>query len=61
VSYVLGMVGGVIAVSSGNPQLYPAIGVLLAWLGSIPVSIWALKVALKKSHGGCRIAFVKDA
>ncbi len=61
VGAVLGGIGGFIVGASGNPQMGTSVGALLGWLGSIPVSIWALKVALSKSHGGYRLAFIKDA
>ncbi len=57
----LGGIGGFIVGASGNPQMGASVGALLGWLGSIPVSIWALKAALSKRHGGYRLALIKDA
>ncbi|MCS1410315.1 MAG: hypothetical protein M2R45_03507 [Verrucomicrobia subdivision 3 bacterium] len=51
---VSGLVGVVLSLFSG------VIVFMLGWLGSIPVSIWALKVALSKKHGGCSIILVKS-
>ena len=55
----LGFIGGFIVVAAGWPELVGAVGALLGWLGSIPVSIWALKAALSKKHGGYSVALVK--
>jgi hypothetical protein len=61
VGAVLGGIGGFIVGATGNPQMSASVGALLGWLGSIPVSIWALKSALSKKHGGYRVALLKDA
>ena len=59
VGFVLGFIGGFVVGAAGRPELGGAVGALLGWLGSIPVSIWALKAALEKSHGGYKLALVK--
>ena len=51
VGAILGGIGGFIFAAYGNPQMSGSVGALLGWLGSIPVSIWALKAALSKKHG----------
>ena len=56
---VLGGIGGFIVAAAGSPQIGGAVGALLGWLGSIPVSIWALKAALSKQHGGYSLVMVK--
>lgn len=59
VGAILGFVGGFIVGAAGQPELGGAVGALLGWLASIPVSIWALKAALSKKHGGYSVAMVK--
>ncbi len=44
----LGFCAGFILALNGHPELGRPMGALLGWLGSIPVSIWALKAALEK-------------
>ncbi len=58
VSLVLGFIGGFIVGAAGYPGLGAPVGAILAWLGSIPVSIWALKAALLKEHGGYSVELV---
>ena len=57
----LGFIGGAIVGAAGRPELGGAVGAVIGWLASIPASIWALKSALNKRHGGFRIALFKDA
>ena len=59
--FVLGFIGGVIVGAMGHPQLGTPVGALLGWLGSIPVSIWALRAALAGKYGGHRLALVREA
>ena len=61
VGLVLGFIGGFIVGAAGSPQLGGAVGAILGWLGSIPVSIWALKAALSKKHGGYSITLSQGA
>ncbi len=58
--FVLGFIGGVIVGMAGHPELGGAVGAVLGWLGSIPVSIWALKTALTKKYGDYSFVMVKD-
>lgn len=60
VGAILGFIGGFIVGVAGRPELSGAVGALLGWLGSIPVSIWALKAALSKKHGGYSIVFTRN-
>jgi hypothetical protein len=61
VGFVLGFIGGFIVFAAGKPDLARAIGAILGWLGSIPVSIWALKTALSKKHDGFSLVLVKSS
>ena len=49
---LLGGIGGFIVAAWGSPEISGAIGALLGWLASIPVSIWALRAALRKKRDG---------
>lgn len=60
VGAILGFIGGYIFMAVGRPELAGIIGALLGWLASIPVSIWALRAALSKKHGGYSVALVKS-
>ena len=59
VGAILGFIGGFIVGVAGYPELGGAIGMILGWLSSIPVTIWALKAALSKEHGGYSVASVR--
>ncbi len=59
VGAVLGGIGGFIVGFAGFPELGGAVGALMGWLSSIPVSIWALKAALGKQHGGWSIRLIQ--
>lgn len=61
VGFILGFIGVFIGSAAGRPELGGAVGALLGWLGSIPVSIWALKAALSKKHGGYSVVLVKSS
>lgn len=56
---VLGAIGGFIVGVAGSPQLGGAVGSLLGFFASIPVSIWALKSALSKTYGNYAMVLVK--
>lgn len=59
---LLGFVGGLmVGMIGGSSELSGAVGALLGWLISIPVSMWALKAALSKKHGGYSVALVKPS
>jgi hypothetical protein len=60
VGFVLGAVGGFIVGAAGHVELAGAVGGLLGWLGGLVVSIFALKVALSKKHGGHSVVLVKS-
>ena len=59
--FVLGFIGGFMLAIAGRGELSATVGAILGWLGSIPVSIWALKAALAKQHGGYSIALMKPS
>lgn len=61
VGFVLGALAGVALGLAGYPHEAGIAGALLGWLGSIPVSMWALYAALKKPHGGYSVALVRPA
>ncbi len=58
VGVVLGAIGGGIAGAVGRVDLSGMIGVVLGYLGSIPVSMYAMKVVLGKQFNGFKIAVV---
>lgn len=55
---VLGFIGGFIVGIAGSPQLGGAIGGIMGFIGSIPVSIWSLQKALSKKYGKFSIVLV---
>jgi hypothetical protein len=55
----LGLVGGLIVGGAGHPELGGAVGALLGWCASIPVSIAVLRMVLRKQFSGFAIKFVK--
>jgi Mg/Co/Ni transporter MgtE len=59
VGAVLGAIGGFAMGISGRSDLAGAAGALMGWLGSIPVSVWALKAALSRRHGGYSVVLVE--
>lgn len=48
--FFLGFIGGFIAAATGHPEIAATAGALFGYLGSIPASIWALKVAIEKHN-----------
>ena len=44
---VLGALGGFVVGFAGFPRAAPAVGALMGWVGTIPVSFWALYATLK--------------
>lgn len=58
-SFVLGFIGGFIVGVGGRSDFPADVVVPFAILVSIPVSVWALKAALSKQHGGYSVALVK--
>lgn len=54
----LGAIGGGIAGAVGRVDIAGMIGVVLGYLGSIPVSMYAMKVVLGKQFNGFRVAVV---
>ena len=61
VGMVLGFLGGFTVGVMGYPELGGIAGAILGWIGSIPISIWALKAALSKEHGGYSVVLIKSA
>lgn len=47
---VLGGIGGLIVGMAGRPDLGAIVGAALGWLGSIPVSLLVLGIALRKRY-----------
>lgn len=56
--FILGFVGGVILVLVGEGESSALVGGILGYLGSIPVSIWAMKKILGMEFNGFSIAIV---
>ena len=56
---VLGAIGGFIVGFAGSPELGGAVGALLGFFATIPVSIWALKSALSKTYGSYAVVLIK--
>lgn len=52
---ILGYLGGIIAASFGRADLSAAVGGVLGWLASIPISIWAIRRTLTKTYPGFSI------
>jgi Mg/Co/Ni transporter MgtE len=59
VGAILGFIVGFTLAVAGARQLGDPAHMLLGWLGSIPVSIWALKTALSKKYGGYSVVLMK--
>lgn len=58
--FVLGFIGGVIVALMGKPELGAAVGGVLGYLGSIPVSIYVMKVILTKKFKTFSIVLIKN-
>lgn len=56
----LGAVGGGIAGAVGHVDKAGMIGVVLGYLGSIPVSMYAMKVVLGKQFNGFRVVLLQQ-
>jgi hypothetical protein len=56
---LLGFGGGIVVGAAGHPELGGAVGALLGWLGSIPVTIAVLRIVLRKQFGSFAIKLVK--
>lgn len=52
---ILGYVGGIVVASVGRADLSAAVGGVLGWLASIPISVWAIRRALTKTYPGFSI------
>jgi len=46
----LGFIGGFLAGVAGRADLATLVGLIFAWLGSIPLSVVVLRIALKKKY-----------
>lgn len=55
----LGLSGGIVVGIAGHGELGGAVGALLGWLGSIPVSIAVLRIVLRKQFNGFTIKLVR--
>lgn len=54
-----GVLGFILAFMGANKEVIEAVVMLFAAVFTIPLSIWALKVALSKRHGGYSVVLVK--
>ena len=61
IGLVLGFIGGLLALLFGQPQIGPAVGGLMDWVGSIPVSVWALKASLSKKRAKYKIVLLGNS
>ncbi len=59
VGALLGAAGGFVVGVAGSPKLGGPVGMLCGWLGSIPVSIWAMKSALSKKYSDFSVVLIK--
>ena len=60
VGFILGVIGGVVVGVMGKPDLGAMVGGILGYLGSIPVSIYVMKVILNKKYNKFSIALVSQ-
>ena len=60
VGFILGAIGGVVVGVMGKPDLGAMVGGILGYLGSIPVSIYVMKVILNKKYNKFSIALVSQ-
>ena len=58
VGFILGTIGGAVVGVMGKPDLGAIVGSILGYLGSIPVSIYVMKVILNKKYNKFSIALV---
>ncbi|MBT8119776.1 MAG: hypothetical protein KJN89_08665 [Gammaproteobacteria bacterium] len=58
VGFILGAIGGVIVGVMGKPDMGGIVGGILGYLGSIPVSIYVMKVILNKKYNKFSIALI---
>jgi len=56
----LGFIGGFLAAIAGRADLATLVGVIFAWLGSIPLSVVVLRIALKKKYEDFSLKIVED-
>ncbi len=61
VGAIFGFISGFIFGIIGRPELGGITSILLGYLVSIPVTIWALKSALSKKHQGYSVVLVKSS
>src|ERR1035438_746111 len=60
VGAVLGFCGGFLVGFAGHPELGAAVGMLLGWLGSIPLSIVILRIVLWKKFSEFSVRLVRN-
>ena len=58
--FIFIFIGGFVAVLAGYPEAGNTVGQLTGALVSVPVFIWALKVALSKKHKGYSVRLVRE-
>ena len=59
--HILGIVGGLMVAESGRPDLVRPVGTWLAWLVTMPVSLWALRVTLSIKRKDYCVVTVKSS
>jgi len=60
VGAVLGFCGGFLVGFAGHPELGTAVGLILGWLGSIPLSIVLLRIVLMKKYPEFSIRIIRN-
>jgi hypothetical protein len=56
----LGFIGGFLAAFAGRPDLATVVAIVLGWLGSIPLSVVVLRIALKKKYEEFSLKIVEN-
>lgn len=56
----LGFIGGFLAAFAGRPDLATLVAMVLGWLGSIPLSVVVLRIALKKKYEEFSLKIVEN-
>ncbi len=60
VGLILGAMGGVVVGAMGKPDMGGMVGGILGYLGSIPVSIYVMKIILNKKYKNFSIALISQ-
>ncbi len=59
-SLFLGFCGGFLVGFAGHPELGPAVGLILSWLGSMPLSVVLLRIVLSKKFPEFSVRLVRN-